>query len=180
MIEGLGLGGVLAVSFVLAFVVILSAWRQRGAGVKASLEMPNATFDYQQSWLTTFAALLAILGALNFSSLVFNGDISLATLSLFFAMLVAASPLVYKAMGTLGGYIVASVATLWAAFGVVWSLGLVLNQALVVIEGQTEVATILMVGATLLIIPFIAVYAHKKMSSTLKSPKTVTAGAAFL
>src|SRR3972149_571133 len=99
MIAGSGFGGVLIIGFVLAFMVVWIAWARRSQSVKASDPLPDATFDFQKSWLSTFTALLAILGSLNLSGLAFVSDAAYSVLNLFFALLVAVAPLVYVALG---------------------------------------------------------------------------------
>jgi len=172
MIAGSGFGGVLIIGFVLAFLVVWMAWAQRSQSVKASDPLPDATFDFQKSWLSTFTALLAILGSLNLSGLAFASDPSYSVLNLFFALLVAVAPLVYVALGatgkgTVGGFLAACVATLWAAFGVVISLGVILSQVTQASQGP-ELATILIMAVLVLTIPLIAAYGYGKLSSLLK------------
>ncbi|HKY78387.1 MAG TPA: hypothetical protein VI688_04235 [Anaerolineales bacterium] len=177
---------VLPISFVLALVVTLSIWNQRGSSIKASSPMPDVTFDFQHSYLSTFTALVALLNALNFSGLALNNDVSFSILNLFFAALVALAPLVYRALGTpagketVAGFMLACGATLWAAFGVVFSLGLILSQAIQTIGGQAVFAPILMMAVIALALPLIAAYAHARLSSLLRSSKALAGGATFL
>ena len=186
MFAGSGYEGVLVASFVLALLVVWIAWLHRGQGVKGSTPLPDATFDFQQSWLSTFTALLAILGTLNFSGLALSNDVSFSVVNLFFALLVAVAPLVYQALatpggkGTAGGFVVACIATLWAAFGVVLSLGLILGQVNQTADGQSGLATTLIMAVIVLTVPLIAVYAHAKLSSLLRSTKALAGGATFL
>jgi chromate transport protein ChrA len=98
--------------------------------------------------------------------------------------LVAVGPLVYVALGatgkgTIGGFLAACVATLWAAFGVVISLAVILSQ---VTEASPvpELATILIMAVLVLIILLIAAYGYGKLSLLLKSPKTATREVTFL
>ncbi len=184
MFEGSAFSGILVISFVLALLVVLVAWVQRGQNVMVSDPLLDVTFDLQQSWLSTFTALLAILGALNFSSLALNSDPSFSMLSLFFALLVALAPLLYKALGgptgTVGGYLVACAATLWAAFGILFSLGVLLSQPSQASVGQSDLATLLMMAVITLTVPLIAAYAHGKLTSLLRSSKTLAGNVTFL
>jgi hypothetical protein len=184
MFEGSPFAGVLVISFVLALLVVLVAWVQRGQSVKGSDPLLDVTFDFQHSWLSTFAALLAILGALNFSSLALSSDPSFSMLSLFFALLVALAPLLHKALGApagiVGSFLVACAATLWAAFGMIFSLGVLLSQPSQASVGQSALATLLMMAVITLTVPLIAAYAYGRLSTLLRSSKALAGGATFL
>lgn len=169
-------GFVLPIGLVLAIVVVASAWNQRGAGVKSSDPM-DASFDLQQSWLSTFSGVLAILGSLNLTAIALNIDPAYPFLNLFFALLVAVAPLAFKALGgkgegTVGGFLVASAATLWAAFGVLISLGLMLNQVVLGVEIEPLIPTLLSLGVVIVALPMIAAYAHGKLSALLKGGRS--------
>lgn len=179
--EGSQVGALLAVSIIVAVLVAWSAWRQRGAGIKSSDPMPGASFDFQQSWLSTFAGLLAVLGSMNLSSMLFTNDVTFPILSLFFAALVALGPLVYKALGeTVGAFMAAAMATLWAAFGVLISLGLALYQVIQLSETQPQLAALMIMGLIVFILPLIASYAHGKIVSLLRSQRSLSSGVYFL
>jgi hypothetical protein len=184
MFEGSAFAGVLVISFVLALLVVVVAWFQRGQNVKGSDPLLDVTFDFQHSWLSTFTVFLAVLGAMNFSSLAFSSDPSFSLLSLFFALLVALAPLLYRAVGaptgTVGGFLVACAATLWAAFGILFSLGVLLSQPSQASVGQSGLATVLMMAVIILTVPLIAAYAHGKISALLRSSKALAGGATFL
>jgi hypothetical protein len=121
---------------------------------------------------------------MNFSSLAFSSDPSFSMLSLFFALLVALVPLLYRAVGaptgTVGGFLVACAATLWAAFGILFSLGVLLSQPSQASVGQSGLATVLMMAVIILTVPLIAAYAHGKISALLRSSKALAGGATFL
>jgi hypothetical protein len=188
---------VLVISLALSFVVVWSAWLKRGSGVAGSDPLPDANFDFQQSWLSTFTGLVAILGTISISSFAFlssgtGSGTSFPLLSLFFAVLVAGGPLAFKALstangtGTVGGFLLASASTLWAAFGVIFSLALFLGE----VTGQVEVsfegiaqpglATVLVMGVVVLLIPLIAVYASNQLASMLSSRKALSGHVNFL
>jgi hypothetical protein len=178
------LGGILAISFFLAWLVIAAAWAKRSSSVKANDPM-DVNFDFQGSWLSTFTALVAILGTLNISGLAVSSDVSLSVLSLFFAVLVAVAPLVYKASGAggagpVGGFLMASGLTLWAAFGVIFAIASFLNNVVSIFEADATVATVLIMAVLTLTIPLIAIYAHGKVSSLVKATKAARAEATFL
>lgn len=196
MSAGSELVTVLAIGLSLAFVVVWSAWLQRGAGITGKDPLPNAAFDFQESWLSTFTGLIAILGTISISSFAFISSgsgtgSSFTLLSLFFAVLVAAGPLAFKALsasngtGTVGGFLLAAGSTLWATFGVIFSLGIFLLEIGTQVEGGFEggapgLATFLMLAVIVILIPMIASYAHTKISSTLKSQKAFSGGVTFL
>ncbi|MEX1247096.1 MAG: hypothetical protein WEA61_01320 [Anaerolineales bacterium] len=176
-------GAVLVIGFVLALLVVLNAWR--ASGKDAGDPMPGASFDFKESWLSTFSALLAILGTLNISSFAFDDDPSFSFVNVFFAMLVVAAPLVYKALvnssgkETIGGFLVASGATLWATFGVIFSLGLLLNLS-IQSSGQPTLATFLTMAVIVLLIPLVAAFAHRKLGALLAGQKAAGGAVYFL
>ncbi len=99
---------VLAIGLALAIVVVVSAWLSRGSGITGKDPLPDASFDFQESWLSTFTGLIAILGTISISSFVFISSgtgtgASFPVLSLFFAVLVAGGPLAFKALATANG-----------------------------------------------------------------------------
>ena len=183
---------VLAIGLALAVVVVWSAWLQRGSGITGKDPLPDATFDFQESWLSTFTGLIAILGTISLTSFAFvssgsGAGSSFPILSLFFAVLVAGGPLAYKALstangaGTVGGFLLAAAATLWAAFGVIFSLAMFLFEISQQIEGgQPGLSTFLMMAVIVLLIPMIASYAHNKITSMLKSQRALSGGVTFL
>ncbi|MCL5428929.1 MAG: hypothetical protein M1347_03875 [Chloroflexi bacterium] len=186
---------VLSIGLALAFVVVWSAWLQRGSGITAKDPLADASFDFQESWLSTFTGLIAILGTISISSFAFISSgsgtgTSFTILSLFFALLVAGGPLAFKALasangtGTVGGFLLAAAATLWAAFGVIFSLGMFLLEIGTQVEGGFEggepgLATFLMMAIIVILIPMIASYAHSKLTSMLKGRKAF-GGVSFL
>jgi hypothetical protein len=183
---------VLAIGLALSIVVVVSAWMNRGAGITGKDPLPDASFDFQESWLSTFTGLIAILGTISISSFAFISSgtgtgSSFPVLSLFFAVLVAGGPLAFKALatangtGTVGGFLLAAASTLWAAFGVIFSLSMFFMQlSSQTGEGDFEISSFLMVGAIVLLIPMIASYAYSKLSSMLGSRKNFGGGATFL
>ena len=183
---------VLATGLALAILVVVSAWMNRGAGITGKDPLPDANFDFQESWLSTFTGLLAILGTISLTGFVTvssgsGSGSSFTFLSLFFVLLVAGGILAFKALsaadgtGTVGGFLLASAATLWAAFGVIFSLALFFLELSQQAEGgQPGLSTFLMIAVVVLLIPMIASYAYTKISNMLKSQKAFGGGVSFL
>lgn len=178
-----GFGAISVVGFVLAALVVWAAWK--ASGRHAGEAMPGASFDFQESWLSTFTAIIAVLGTLNISNLFASEDVSSSVLSLFFAVLVVAAPLVYKALvnadgkETVGGFVLASFLTLWATFGVIFTIGFVLDQ-INLVYGQQDLAGFLTMAVIVLLTPLVAAYAHGKLISLLKSQKSARGEVNFL
>ena len=187
---------VLVASLALSVLLVAVAWRQRAAGIKGSDPLANVAFDLQESWLSTFTGLIAILGTISLTGFVVvssgtGSGSSFTILSLFFVLLVAAGPLAYRASGTVGGYLVAAAAALWAAFGVIFSLGLFLVSISQQVEGGLTgfdgssatvpgLATLLMILVIVILLPMIASYAHGKLTTIMGSRKALSGGVNFL
>jgi len=186
---------VLATGLVLSVLIVANAWLNRGSGIIGNDPLPDASFDFQESWLSTFTGLIAILGTISISSfaLATSSGSSFSLLSLFFAVLVAGGPLAFKALssangtGTVGGFLLAAASTLWAAFGVIFSLAFFLHEIGLQVEGgglegggQVGLATFLMMASIAVLIPMIASYAHSKLTSMLGSRKAFSGGVTFL
>jgi hypothetical protein len=168
------LGAILAIGFVLAVLVVWIAWNQRGNGVSAKDSLSGVTFDFQQSSISTFTVFVAVLGALNLTSIVVGSDITFAVVSLFCAVLVAVAPLFHKALGeTIGAFLVASVATLWASFSLLLALAQNLNQVIQMGESEPFLASLFMVIGVALFLPLMAAYASRKLAAALKSQRNV-------
>lgn len=169
------LGAIFAIGLILAVLVVWIAWKQRGSGVSATDSLGGVTFDFQQSSISTFTVFVAILGALSLTSIVAIGDISFPAAALFCAVLVAVAPLFHKALGeTVGAFLVASTATLWACFALLFALVLNLNQVIQMGETQPFLASLFMVIGVALFLPLMAAYASRKLAAALKSPRNVT------
>ena len=187
---------VLVASLALSVLLVAVAWRQRAAGINGSDPLANVAFDLQESWLSTFTGLIAVLGTISLTGFVVvssgtGSGSSFTILSLFFVLLVAAGPLAYRASGTVGGYLVAAAAALWAAFGVIFSLGLFLVSISQQVDGGLTgfdgsaatgpgLATLLMIAVIVILLPMIASYAHGKLTSMLGSRKAFSGGVTFL
>jgi hypothetical protein len=176
---------ILAIGFALSLVVVWSAWLQRGSGVTGQSPLPDASFDFQNSWLTTFTALITIVASISFVAITVassgSSGYSFAMLAPFFLVLIAAGPLAYKALGSnVGSYLLASAALLWAAFGLVFALVLFFTSLVAQFEAEAGLSTILIVGVMVILIPLVGSYAYNKLTGMLKSSKAFGGGVFFL
>jgi hypothetical protein len=126
-----------------AAVEVVAAAVAVGLPVTSRVGPPN--WDYSKSWATNIAILDAVLGTFLSSKIVpnpkFVGAVSYLLLSAFFAVVVAVGPLVFRALsresrvltasgtpdiqyqGTVYGFLLAALLTLWAALGQLTTLG---------------------------------------------------------
>lgn len=163
---GSEIDGILVMSLVLAALVAVTAWVNRPASLRWDSSLGKASFEFQESWISVFTLVFALAITL------IGGGSFFSVLGLFFAMLVAFSPLVYRALagegtGSVGGYLLSAVMCLWAAFGFILTFALLVSGS-----GASLGATLstgLMGFVTMLAILLIAVYSHGRIAATLKA-----------
>lgn len=156
------IGGLLLTSLVLALAVVAVAWGQRPSSAKTSNALGGAGFSLGDSWLTAFTFVFALVGALA------GGGSWFSVVCLFFALLVGLSPLAYRATaangsGSLGGYILAAVMVLWAAFGFLLTFSLLASASMAPVG--SSLAQFLMMLVVVPAIPLIAVYAYSRLAA---------------
>jgi hypothetical protein len=150
-----GVGEILYVPAIAAFLLVLFSWLVTIAGGRVSLlaPLPALDFDFKTSFastLTTVGALLATIiaaGVLPEETVNLSKE-SFTALNLLFAVAVVAAGLVYsalqtsrwvpkegeednevrKAQGHFAGLLLASLITVWAVFGELWTMGLLVDE----------------------------------------------------
>jgi len=157
----------------LALIVVLACAANAGVAQSSPVGPPN--WDYTKSWATNITIIGAVFAAFFSSKIVatprFVPDPGYPMLTVLFAVLVAAAPLVFRAIskekavlsqtatwdiqyqGTVRGFLLAMLLTLWAAFGQLGTLGLLAGEVLAGGRVQSSVTV------TLLVVLFVAIAA---------------------
>lgn len=139
----------------IAVIEVVAAATSVGISLRTKVGPPN--WDYSKSWATNVAILGAVLGTFLSSKLVSNPRFieptGYALLSVLFAVLVAIAPLCFRALssetrvltpsasgdiqyqGTVFGFLLATMLTLWGALGQLATLA-ALSMEMLISSGQ--------------------------------------------
>jgi hypothetical protein len=157
--------GVVGITLILAVFVVTS----RGIDLKLTKErldghLGSPKWNYSESWASTFTLGAGVVGTLLSSSGIVPASTSLlpnaayGALHLLFLLVAGAAPLVYVASqkadasgvphGVVRWFLIAAAVTLWAAWGQLATLGLLIAEILVegTLSQKTAIVWLLVVG----------------------------------